>query len=155
MPPRSPPGPSRACADRSRACAGRRPARRRRRARTGSRRATAPPRASPPSLPPAVRWRAPARPLPPLRVLSVALVARYRPIGNRFAPPQFANSEDFREHAYSRLMTPTATTSDIKDSILETVGDTPLVRLSRIGEGCAPQIVAKVEYFNPGGSIKD
>ena len=52
-------------------------------------------------------------------------------------------------------MTPTATTSEIKDSILDTVGETPLVRLSRIAPGCAPQIVAKVEYFNPGGSIKD
>src|ERR1700753_2679314 len=49
-------------------------------------------------------------------------------------------------------MSPTA---ESKDSILDTVGETPLVRLSRIGQGCAPQIVAKVEYFNPGGSIKD
>jgi cystathionine beta-synthase len=49
----------------------------------------------------------------------------------------------------------TGTTSDIKDSILETVGETPLIRLSRIGQGLAPQLVAKVEYFNPGGSIKD
>jgi cystathionine beta-synthase len=45
--------------------------------------------------------------------------------------------------------------AEIKDSILDTVGETPLVRLSRIGAGLAPQIVAKVEYFNPGGSIKD
>src|SRR3954467_1168256 len=45
--------------------------------------------------------------------------------------------------------------ADIKDSILDTVGDTPLVRLSRIAAGLAPQVVAKVEYFNPGGSIKD
>jgi cystathionine beta-synthase len=45
--------------------------------------------------------------------------------------------------------------SDIKDSILDTVGETPLVRLSRISAGLAPQIVAKVESFNPGGSIKD
>src|SRR6187455_498335 len=44
---------------------------------------------------------------------------------------------------------------DIKDSILDTVGDTPLVRLSRIGAGLRPQIVAKLESFNPGGSIKD
>jgi cystathionine beta-synthase len=48
-----------------------------------------------------------------------------------------------------------ATHSKIKDSILDTVGDTPLIRLSRIGAGLTPQIVAKVEYFNPGGSIKD
>src|SRR3954453_12276348 len=45
--------------------------------------------------------------------------------------------------------------ADIKDSILDTVGETPLVRLSRIGAHVQPQIVAKVEYFNPGGSIKD
>jgi cystathionine beta-synthase len=49
----------------------------------------------------------------------------------------------------------TGAKADIKDSILDTIGDTPLVRLARIGAGLAPQIVAKVEYFNPGGSIKD
>src|SRR6476619_3687854 len=43
----------------------------------------------------------------------------------------------------------------IHDSIIDTVGDTPLVRLSRIGQGLTPQIVAKVEALNPGGSIKD
>src|SRR5215217_1253235 len=48
-----------------------------------------------------------------------------------------------------------AAPADIKDSLLETVGDTPLVRLSRIAAGLTPQVVAKVEYFNPGGSIKD
>ena len=48
-----------------------------------------------------------------------------------------------------------ASGGDIKDSILDTVGDTPLVRLSRIAAGLTPQVVAKVEYFNPGGSIKD
>jgi cystathionine beta-synthase len=45
--------------------------------------------------------------------------------------------------------------ADIRDSILDTVGETPLVRLSRIGAGLRPQLVAKVESFNPGGSIKD
>jgi cystathionine beta-synthase len=49
----------------------------------------------------------------------------------------------------------TQLTPDIKNSILDTVGDTPLVRLSRIGSGLRPQIVAKLESFNPGGSIKD
>src|SRR5215207_11231407 len=45
--------------------------------------------------------------------------------------------------------------ADIRDSILDTIGETPLVRLSRIGAGLTPQLVAKVELFNPGGSIKD
>jgi cystathionine beta-synthase len=52
-------------------------------------------------------------------------------------------------------MTVTATDSAIKDSILEAIGDTPLVRLSRIAAGLTPQVIAKVESLNPGGSIKD
>jgi CBS domain-containing protein len=43
----------------------------------------------------------------------------------------------------------------LKDSILDTIGHTPLVRLSRIAAGLHPQVVAKLEAFNPGGSIKD
>src|SRR5215210_73520 len=46
-------------------------------------------------------------------------------------------------------------TPDIRDSILDTVGDTPLVRLSRLCPGLVTPIAAKVEVFNPGGSIKD
>jgi cystathionine beta-synthase len=49
----------------------------------------------------------------------------------------------------------TRATTEIKDSILDTIGETPLVRLSRIGAGLTPQLVAKLEQFNPGGSIKD
>jgi cystathionine beta-synthase len=52
-------------------------------------------------------------------------------------------------------MLTSATRTDIKDSILDTIGHTPLVRLSRLGAGLAPQLVAKVEALNPGGSIKD
>jgi cystathionine beta-synthase len=44
---------------------------------------------------------------------------------------------------------------DIHDSILDTIGNTPLVRLSRIGAGLRCQLIAKLEVFNPGGSIKD
>jgi cystathionine beta-synthase len=43
----------------------------------------------------------------------------------------------------------------IDDSILDAVGRTPLVRLSRLAAGLTAQVVAKVEYLNPGGSIKD
>ena len=41
------------------------------------------------------------------------------------------------------------------DSILDTIGDTPMVRLSKIGAGLPSEIYAKVESRNPGGSIKD
>lgn len=43
----------------------------------------------------------------------------------------------------------------IYNSILETMGNTPLVRLNRVARGVRCQMVAKVEYFNPGGSVKD
>jgi cystathionine beta-synthase len=35
------------------------------------------------------------------------------------------------------------------------VGDTPLVKLNRVTEGIGATVLAKVEYFNPGGSVKD
>jgi cystathionine beta-synthase len=38
---------------------------------------------------------------------------------------------------------------------LELVGGTPIVRLDRIGRGVAPTLLAKLEYLNPGGSVKD
>src|SRR5437868_1457271 len=37
----------------------------------------------------------------------------------------------------------------IADSITDLVGNTPLVRLNRIAEGCAATIAAKLEFFNP------
>jgi cystathionine beta-synthase len=41
------------------------------------------------------------------------------------------------------------------DSILETIGNTPLIRLNKLNEGLEPTFLAKVEYFNPGQSVKD
>jgi cystathionine beta-synthase len=41
------------------------------------------------------------------------------------------------------------------ESIIELIGDTPLIRLRRITEGLAAPVLAKVEYLNPGGSVKD
>ncbi len=43
----------------------------------------------------------------------------------------------------------------VYDSLAELVGNTPLVRLNRLGAGLPAPVVAKVEYFNPGGSVKD
>jgi len=41
------------------------------------------------------------------------------------------------------------------DSIIDTIGKTPLVKLNRISENVKPNIFAKLESFNPGGSVKD
>jgi cystathionine beta-synthase len=43
----------------------------------------------------------------------------------------------------------------VHDSLIEIFGNTPLIRLRRVTGGTAPQVLAKVEYFNPGGSVKD
>lgn len=44
---------------------------------------------------------------------------------------------------------------DIKNNILETIGQTPLIRLNRLTKDLPCTVLAKVEYFNPGNSIKD
>ncbi len=41
------------------------------------------------------------------------------------------------------------------DSVLDTIGWTPLIRLSRVTRGIKTPVFAKAEFFNPGGSIKD
>ena len=41
------------------------------------------------------------------------------------------------------------------DSILDTIGDTPLVRFLKLGRDLPCTVLAKVEFFNPGGSVKD
>lgn len=43
----------------------------------------------------------------------------------------------------------------IYNSILETIGHTPLVRLKNITQNIDAEVLAKVEFFNPGGSVKD
>jgi cystathionine beta-synthase len=44
---------------------------------------------------------------------------------------------------------------NVKNNILETIGNTPLVRLNKITKDLPCEVYAKVEYFNPGNSIKD
>jgi cysteine synthase A len=43
----------------------------------------------------------------------------------------------------------------MKEGILSTIGNTPLVRLTRFFPGAPFQLFAKLESFNPGGSVKD
>ena len=43
----------------------------------------------------------------------------------------------------------------IANNVLELIGDTPIVRLNRIAPADSAEILAKLENFNPGGSVKD
>lgn len=44
---------------------------------------------------------------------------------------------------------------EVADSVLDLVGNTPLVRLDRVGRDLPCHLLAKLEYLNPGGSVKD
>ncbi len=44
---------------------------------------------------------------------------------------------------------------DYAESVLDLVGNTPLVKLNRVTEGIRATVLAKIEYLNPGGSSKD
>jgi cystathionine beta-synthase len=41
------------------------------------------------------------------------------------------------------------------ETVVDLIGNTPLVRLGTVTHGLRPTVLAKVEYFNPGGSVKD
>ena len=43
----------------------------------------------------------------------------------------------------------------VAETILDTIGNTPLVKLNHVTEGIAATVLAKIEYVNPGGSVKD
>ncbi|GGF41992.1 cystathionine beta-synthase [Echinicola rosea] len=43
----------------------------------------------------------------------------------------------------------------IYNSIIDTIGDTPLIRLNKLNKGIKGKVYVKVEYFNPGNSVKD
>ncbi len=44
---------------------------------------------------------------------------------------------------------------NVYNSIIETIGNTPMVRLNKVSKGIKGTLLAKVEYFNPGNSTKD
>ena len=48
-----------------------------------------------------------------------------------------------------------AMSEQILDSILDAVGGTPMVRLNQVGKGLSCELLAKCEFLNPGGSVKD
>ncbi|WP_199038104.1 cystathionine beta-synthase [Glycomyces salinus] len=41
------------------------------------------------------------------------------------------------------------------ESVLDLIGDTPLVKLNSVTDGASATVLAKIEYLNPGGSVKD
>ncbi|MFQ5600755.1 MAG: cystathionine beta-synthase [Candidatus Krumholzibacteriia bacterium] len=50
---------------------------------------------------------------------------------------------------------PLPTDWEVKSNVIEVIGNTPLVRLNCVTEGIGPTVLAKLEFMNPGGSVKD
>jgi len=44
---------------------------------------------------------------------------------------------------------------DIRNGLVETIGNTPMIRLSRLSDMTGCEILGKAEFLNPGGSVKD
>ena len=53
------------------------------------------------------------------------------------------------------ILTAEATVARIMGSILDLIGNTPLVELHRVTDGAPARVVAKLEFSNPAGSVKD
>src|SRR5690606_13966544 len=74
------------------------------------------------------------------------VTARHRPLSAQPSPPHGGAVAPGEER--EPLMR-------VYNSLIELVGNTPLVRLKKVAAGLAPTVLAKVEYLNPGGSVKD
>ncbi len=46
-------------------------------------------------------------------------------------------------------------TMDLRDGFIGAIGNTPLIRLARLSEGCGCVFLCKAEFLNPGSSVKD
>lgn len=55
----------------------------------------------------------------------------------------------------SGTRTPSFFRAKIADTILDLVGNTPLLKLNKVTEGCVAEVVAKLESSNPANSVKD
>ena len=54
-----------------------------------------------------------------------------------------------------RRMTVSPPARAIPDNLADLVGDTPMVRLTRVAPDCGAELIGKLESYNPGGSVKD
>ncbi len=59
------------------------------------------------------------------------------------------------QHSAKAIIMSTATASGIRENITQCIGNTPLVRLRRVTEGCVATVVGKLENMNPLWSVKD
>src|SRR5438309_4503355 len=80
-----------------------------------------------------------------------------RPIGERAVLTITASGMTSPLVALPSMITQQCTvpSMEVYDSVVELIGNTPLVRLHSVAQGIDAQVLAKVEYLNPGGPVKD
>src|SRR5436305_11209970 len=76
-----------------------------------------------------------------------------RPIGERAVATMTASGMTAPRRSGS--VQDTFRAVEVYDSVVELIGNTPLVRLRSVAAGIDATVLAKVEYLNPGGSVKD
>src|SRR5262249_7694647 len=79
----------------------------------------------------------------------------YRRAGRRPAYAGGVGAEMMKSNATAVKPEARASGKKICDTILDAIGDTPMVRINRITQGIDATVLAKIETFNPGNSIKD
>src|SRR5262245_31053755 len=89
-------------------------------------------------------------------MLAMIVLRSWRPetrSGVRYRPSRTAENDRFGswEDGPHELGGPV----EVLDTILDAVGETPLVRLGKVARGIDPTVLAKLEMLNPGGSVKD
>jgi len=83
----------------------------------------------------------------------VVFLEHFSHLENRSARNEMTvDSQSFGKHSYIKR---DPVTQMWYNSILEIIGNTPMLRLTRVAPGIKPILLAKMENLNPGGSIKD
>jgi len=72
-----------------------------------------------------------------------------------FGVPRVTQRNAFRRIPSCGAVKPRVVGVQYFNNILETIGNTPLVKLNKVTAGLQPLVLAKLEYMNPGGSVKD
>jgi cysteine synthase A len=71
------------------------------------------------------------------------------------ARASLAASRCFSSAATGSLAVPALDSGAVRDGLIGSIGNTPLIRLNKLSEETGCEVLGKAEFLNPGGSVKD